>query len=278
MDEASGFSIGELSRRTGVPVATLRTWETRYGQPRSHRLPSGHRRYDQAAVRAVQRMLSHREAGVSLDVAAARLDESEARARSVFAVLRDQHPELVAQTMAKPTLLALTRAIEDEYLAGARPGVLFGAFQTAAQFEGSGARWRAIARSSEFAVALADFQQPTVEEFLVLAPLADGTPLTREWLLVCDGPFPAVVAGWEPPGQEAPRDPDRVFETLWSLDPRAVRTAALICLAQATPYLPDGGASLQARLSGSPPPASDDLARATRLFQRLVAYVAPPPP
>ena len=37
----SGFSIGELSRRTGVPVATLRTWESRYGQPRSRRCRAG---------------------------------------------------------------------------------------------------------------------------------------------------------------------------------------------------------------------------------------------
>jgi methylmalonyl-CoA mutase cobalamin-binding subunit len=40
------LSIGALSRATGVPVETLRTWERRYGFPTPvTRLESGHRRY-----------------------------------------------------------------------------------------------------------------------------------------------------------------------------------------------------------------------------------------
>ena len=58
------FAIGELSRRTGVPQATLRTWETRYGLPRPRRLPGGHRRYDASAVREVERVLAHRATGL----------------------------------------------------------------------------------------------------------------------------------------------------------------------------------------------------------------------
>jgi methanogenic corrinoid protein MtbC1 len=39
------LSIGALSRATGVPVETLRTWESRYGFPVPERRPSGHRVY-----------------------------------------------------------------------------------------------------------------------------------------------------------------------------------------------------------------------------------------
>jgi methanogenic corrinoid protein MtbC1 len=40
------LSIGALSRATGVPVETLRTWERRYGFPTPvRRIDSGHRRY-----------------------------------------------------------------------------------------------------------------------------------------------------------------------------------------------------------------------------------------
>lgn len=39
------LSIGTLSRLSGVPVETLRTWERRYGFPEPVRLSSGHRRY-----------------------------------------------------------------------------------------------------------------------------------------------------------------------------------------------------------------------------------------
>ena len=57
------LSIGALSRATGVPVETLRTWERRYGFPAPiERLDSGHRRYPLACVerlRLVVRALAH---------------------------------------------------------------------------------------------------------------------------------------------------------------------------------------------------------------------------
>jgi MerR family transcriptional regulator, light-induced transcriptional regulator len=37
------YNIGMVSRMTGVPVATLRVWERRYGFPKSTRTPGGHR-------------------------------------------------------------------------------------------------------------------------------------------------------------------------------------------------------------------------------------------
>lgn len=54
------LSIGALSRATGVPVETLRTWERRYGVPRARRRSSGHRVYpldDVAHLRRVVRAL-----------------------------------------------------------------------------------------------------------------------------------------------------------------------------------------------------------------------------
>jgi len=39
------LTIGSLSRATGIPVETLRTWERRYQYPRPVRKPSGHRLY-----------------------------------------------------------------------------------------------------------------------------------------------------------------------------------------------------------------------------------------
>ena len=41
--DESIYNIGVVSRMTGVPVATLRVWERRYGFPRSERTPGGHR-------------------------------------------------------------------------------------------------------------------------------------------------------------------------------------------------------------------------------------------
>ncbi len=49
-------SIGGLSRATGVPIETLRTWELRYGFPSSVRKPSGHRQFEVAHVERIRRM------------------------------------------------------------------------------------------------------------------------------------------------------------------------------------------------------------------------------
>ena len=87
----------------------------------------------------------------------------------------------------------------------------------------------------------------------------------------CDGPtYAACVVGREPAGQAGVAEAARRFETVWTLDPQIVRSAARICASHVSPHLSDGGAALEARLSGSPSPASADLARATLVFQRLV--------
>ncbi len=67
--ETGGLSIGALSRATGIPVQTLRTWERRYGAPVPERKPSGHRLYPVTEVerlRAVSALLAagHRAADV----------------------------------------------------------------------------------------------------------------------------------------------------------------------------------------------------------------------
>ena len=72
------LSIGALSRATGIPVPTLRTWERRYDSPRPARKPSGHRVYPAGLVtrlRKVARLLErgHR-AGEVLALGPADLD------------------------------------------------------------------------------------------------------------------------------------------------------------------------------------------------------------
>src|SRR6185503_7763377 len=50
------LSIGAVSRATGVPVETLRTWESRYGFPVPERRPSGHRVYAISIVPRLRRI------------------------------------------------------------------------------------------------------------------------------------------------------------------------------------------------------------------------------
>jgi MerR family transcriptional regulator, light-induced transcriptional regulator len=119
-DPQDGLSIGELARQTGVPAATLRSWEDRYGFPRPQRLEGGHRRYAPGDAVLVGQVLRLRESGLSLQAAigqaAARVTDP---ALSVFAGLRRRHPGLMPQELSKATLLAITQAMEDECCARA---------------------------------------------------------------------------------------------------------------------------------------------------------------
>ena len=59
-DTRAALPIGEVARRTGVAVATLRAWERRYGLLDPQRTEGGHRRYgsdDLARVRRMQQLL-----------------------------------------------------------------------------------------------------------------------------------------------------------------------------------------------------------------------------
>ncbi|THF65297.1 heavy metal-responsive transcriptional regulator [Pseudothauera rhizosphaerae] len=63
----SHFTIGTLSRETGVPVDTLRFYEREGLLPAARRRSSGYREYDDEAVKRVRFILRAKELGFSLD-------------------------------------------------------------------------------------------------------------------------------------------------------------------------------------------------------------------
>lgn len=68
--------VGELSRRTGVGISTLRAWETRFGFLQPSRSASGQRVYSEADVKlvaAVNRLLAE---GLTLSAAVGRIAAS----------------------------------------------------------------------------------------------------------------------------------------------------------------------------------------------------------
>jgi DICT domain-containing protein len=271
-----GLSIGELARRTGVPAATLRSWEDRYGFPSPQRLTGGHRRYADADSALIAEVLRLRASGMSLQAAIGQAAAREAEADlSVFAGLRRRHPGLAPQELSKATLLALTRAIEDECTARAEQVALFAGFQRERFYRYSGVRWKELARTARAVVVFADFGEssgPDATPLTVRIP-ADA-PLLREWFLVCAAPdYSAFVSGWEFPGQQDAADADRRFEVLWSVDPPAVRDAALICAQLARALSPGLGPVLADLPFGPPVPASADLQRAIGLFNRMASYL-----
>ena len=69
------LGIGALSRASGIPVDTLRTWERRYGFPRPERKPSGHRLYAVACVPRLRRISEALARGVRASQAVGATDE-----------------------------------------------------------------------------------------------------------------------------------------------------------------------------------------------------------
>ncbi|WP_193608733.1 DICT sensory domain-containing protein [Nocardioides lijunqiniae] len=270
------LTISDLSERTGVPPGTLRSWESRYGFPRPVRLAGGHRRYAVSDVVAVQEVRRHRDAGQMLGAAIRRVSAESLRSRSVFAELRRSHPALTAQALTKASVLALSRAIEDECCAQAQAPVLFGGFQRDRFLRASRARWVELARTAEAAVMFANLAEPSELEpgRPIEVALPHEAPLNREWLLVCDAPdLPACLAAVERPGQEDVADGLRRFDAVWTVDPRVVRDASRVAAALADEYRPGWRGYDLAVLHEEPPAASADLRRASDLMNRTLGYL-----
>jgi MerR family transcriptional regulator, light-induced transcriptional regulator len=272
------LSIGEVSERTGLAPATLRMWEVRHGFPVPDRLESGHRRYAATDVDTIRDVLRRREAGVRLDVAIgqavrAALPDPTTGTPSVFAGLRTTHTELPTYRLRKPTLVALSWAIEDEFCARAEQPYLFGAFQRRQYFLDAEHRWADLARTARQAFVFADFPERGVLPPLVPVPLPEDAPMRREWAVVCDAPgLSAALSGFELPGQQELPERERVFECTWTLDPVPVRDAARTCArVAASNGVPEGEQAL-AELAAAPESTTPDPSAATRMSQRVVAY------
>lgn len=69
------FRIGEVARRTGVAVSTLRAWERRYGVLDPDRTEGGHRLYGETDVLRVRRMAALLDDGYAASDAAAWIQE-----------------------------------------------------------------------------------------------------------------------------------------------------------------------------------------------------------
>ena len=271
-----GLTISDLVERTGVPAPTLRTWEARYGAPRPTRLPSGHRRFAESDIELVVEILRLRASGLALPAAIAQANTPvDGPNLSLFQAVLSRHPTLHPQTLRKRTLLALTRAIEDECCTRAERPLLFAAFQRQGYYRQSKARWQELARTADAALVYADFDEnSTLDERPVRLSLPEAAPLRREWLVVCDDArHPACVIATERPGQDRVLDSERQFEAIWSLDPKVVRDAARACAEVALSLNPKTATYVGDRLAEPAREATADLGHAQGLFTRVVGYL-----
>jgi DICT domain-containing protein len=277
VNKQATLSIGDVARRTGVAVPTLRMWEARFGFPVPARSTRGHRRYSERDCALVLDVVRARQSGLSLEASVARVRrESQRLEPSLFAGLRRQHGDLPAMLFPKPIMLALTRAIEDECCARAERAILFGSFQHERFYRASEGRWRELARTAEVALAFADFggvRPPGSAPHEV--HLDADSPLLREWAIVCAARnFTACLVGWERPGRTSLADSRREFEAVWTVDPGVVHDAARICVALAANAAPKLASIAAGRLADELPSSTEALRGAAALTSRMIAYVA----
>ena len=116
--------------------------------------------------------------------------------------------------------------------------------------------------------------QSVADHYLEALPLAADAPMRREWVVVCDAPgLSACLTAWELPGQAEVPDRHRIFESLWTVDPRAVRDAARVCAQVAQSAGVAEARGLLYDLADDPGAGVADIAGATALMNRVVAYV-----
>lgn len=269
------LTIGELARRTGVGVSTLRAWEQRYGFPVPQRLASGHRRYSPGDEDAVRQVVHDRLSGMTLEAAIGRIAHPTVAAptHSLLATMHRMRPDLPTRPLSRATMLAISNAIEDEAAGRAHDAVLIGAFQRPEAFSRARRRWTDLARSARATVVLASFGRPVRRAAYWEVPVDERAPLAREWAVLCDAPgFGAVMVGRELPAAPRPghgrRDP--AFEAAWSVEPDVVREVARTAVTIASAHMPDIVEATRARL-GHPPVITHDVVRTmTRLTNRIV--------
>lgn len=274
---SEGFSIGVLAARAGVTPGTLRTWENRFGFPSGERSASGHRRFTDADVDLVRRVLEVRDGGLPLQVAIDTVvrDRDVEGERSVFAAAAAAAPGVRPLRLGRRALIAASHAVEDECLARGDRAVVLGAFQLGHRYASSRHRWEELGRTAAWAAVVADFDEETPPD-LAASParcqLPEDSPLRREWAVVCLGDsYAALVAAWEVPSGDATPAYEAVISTH--------RAAAVAAARVLTGVVRDAGGEVPAsaaRLVDAvrPAPATSSV-DADRTWLRALAELGP---
>jgi MerR family transcriptional regulator, light-induced transcriptional regulator len=100
MTEEPLYNIGVVTRVTGVPMATLRAWERRYGFPHSSaRTAGGHRLYSEKDIALLRSVKGQIDQGISARQAVASIQRMDAEGRLTLPIpVETPRTENVSQT------------------------------------------------------------------------------------------------------------------------------------------------------------------------------------
>jgi DICT domain-containing protein/predicted DNA-binding transcriptional regulator AlpA len=274
---AEGLSIREVAEQTGLAPGTIRMWEQRYGFPEPERTSAGYRVYSEDDVEALRRVLAYRERGLSVPAAIERARSTDLATDrpSLYGVLAAGDPPPRSQLLTKRTLIAVSRAIEDETISRAAAPVVVAAFQSEHNYRAVEHRYRAMARTADAVVVFADFEaMGGGGDAPVEVPLEHGDGLGNEWAVVIDAPgYGACLLGWEQPRATEVPDRERIFEAIWTLDARVVRRASHVAAALARRADGALGDRMDALLDERPLALEQPAPALTAVTNRIVGYL-----
>jgi DICT domain-containing protein len=274
-----GLAIKDVAERTGIAAGTIRMWEQRYGFPEPERTNGGYRLYSEGDVDALRRVVSLRESGLSVPAAVDRVRDADMATDrpSLYGALAAGDLPLPSQLLTKRTLLAISRAIEDETMSRAAAPVVFGAFQRERNYRAVEHRYRAMARTADAVVVFADFDRLAAGAGAPAeVPLEPDDALGNEWAVIVDAPgYCACLLAWEQPRRDEPRaaDHERKFEAVWTLDSRVVRRAAQIGASLARRADDALGDRMEGLLAERPLAMEQPVPSLTSVTNRIVGYL-----
>jgi DICT domain-containing protein len=274
-----GLAISDVAERTGLAAGTIRMWEQRYGFPMPQRAPSGYRVYSPEDVELLRRAVSFRSRGLSVPAALDRARTlGETDRPSIYGAIVSGEVPARAQVLRKRTLIALSHAIEDETMARAAGPVVFGAFQSTANYRRERHRYERLAEGADATVVFADFEEAYVPEHgPAEVPIPPDAALGNEWAVIIDAPgYAACLLAWERPrSPEELHGPDRErrFESMWTMDPAVVRRAALVGCALTRPSCPGLAEDIERTLADRPLAVESPAPGLTALTNRMIAYM-----
>ena len=275
-----GLAIKDVAERTGLAAQTIRMWEQRYGYPEPQRTPAGYRVYSDSDVETLRRVVAFRRRGLSVPAALERARSwgGPSDRPSIYGAIASADSPVQTHVLKKRTLLAISRAIEDETLARAASPVVAGAFQSVRNYRAVEHRYQRLAQLADAVLVFADFdglREPS--DAPVEVPIAEDDALGNEWAVVVDAPgYAACLLAWESP--ESTSDPEladmeRRFEAAWTLDPAVVRRASDVAAALARRADPALGERMEQLLAGRPLAGEAPAPALTALTNRILAYV-----
>src|SRR4051812_5446620 len=274
------LAIREVAEQTGLAAGTIRMWEQRYGFPTPQRTPTGYRLYSPEDVETLRRAPSPRKGGLSAPGGLERARSAGAGPTGRASIFGAAPHGGRVRRLRKRTLVALSRAIEDETLASAAGPIVLGAFQRERHYRGVEHRYRRLAKAADLTAVFADFGagRPAAAQDAgdpVEVNIRADDPMGHEWAVVVDAPgFSVCLVAWEPPVAQPPeREHDRVFEAYWTLNPEIVRQAPPAGALVARDSEPAVAVGLERLLEQRPIGADANVDALEALAMRMVGYL-----